>query len=115
MSLWFSHPLFLPSLVVIVTIPALGNLAITGIYHRAAVLHGGDGGKNRPTGRHLWRLCLLGVLAGIQRLCAGRGDPQNWTGGQGGKSVVITADGILAADGLKRGAAELCAGVCNAL
>ena len=74
MSLWLTYPLLLPSLIVGVH-RAVGDVAIAGIYHRAAVFHGGDDRQNRSAGGHLRRFCLVGFLAGIQRLCAWRGDP----------------------------------------
>ncbi len=47
MSLWLTYPLLLPSLIV-GSPSCVGDVAIAGIYHRAAVLHGGDDRQNRP-------------------------------------------------------------------
>jgi hypothetical protein len=54
---------------------AVGDVAAAGIYHRAAVFRGGDDRQNRAAGGDLRRLCLVGVLAGVQRLCARDRDP----------------------------------------
>lgn len=70
MSLWLTHPLFLPSLIVGVTIvlwaTSLLPEFITALLFFAAAMMA----KNRSAGGDLRRLCLFGVLAGVQRLCA---------------------------------------------
>ncbi|SUG68690.1 putative periplasmic protein [Salmonella enterica subsp. enterica] len=43
MSLWLSHPLFLPSIIVGVTILLWGDFATAGVYDRTAIFCCGDG------------------------------------------------------------------------
>ncbi len=70
MSLWLTHPLFLPSLIVGVTIvlwaTSLLPEFITALLFFAAAMMA----KIAPPEGDLRRLCLFGVLAGVQRLCA---------------------------------------------
>ncbi|STQ08319.1 Uncharacterised protein [Enterobacter cloacae] len=40
MSLWLTHPLFVPSAIVGGHHCVMGDVAIAGIHYRAAVLHG---------------------------------------------------------------------------
>lgn len=69
MSLWLTHPLFLPSLIVGVTIvlwaTSLLPEFITALLFFAAAMMA----KIAPP-EVIRRLCLFGVLAGVQRLCA---------------------------------------------
>jgi len=52
----------------------MGDVAIAGVHYRAAVLHGGNDCEDRLAGGDFRRFCLVGFLAGLQRIRARRGD-----------------------------------------
>ncbi len=74
MSLWLTHPLFIPSLVVGITIllwaTSLLPEFITALLFFAVAMVA----KIAPADVIFWWLCVVGVLAGLQWLCAGDRD-----------------------------------------
>ncbi len=114
MSLWLSHPLFLPSIIVGLTIllwatSLLPEFMTALLFFAAAmiakiappeVIFGGFASSA------FW-LVFSGFVLGIAI--------RNRAGGQGGTGAFVASDGFLAADGRQRGAAQLCAGVCDAV
>ena len=116
MSLWLSHPLFLPSIIVGITIllwatSLLPEFMTALLFFAAAmiakiappeVIFGGFASSA------FW-LVFSGFVLGIAIRKTGLAD-------RAARSVaLVAADRLLAADGRQRGAAQLCAGVCDAV
>ena len=106
MSLWLTHPLLLPSLIVGVTI-VLWATPLLPEFITALLFSRRRWPPESPAGSNLRRLRLVCLLAGVQRLCAGCGDSENRPADRAARalSAKLTDSG---ADGGKRCATELC-------
>ena len=93
MSLWFSHPLFLPSLIIAITIVLWATLAVAGVYDRAAVF-GGDDRQNCAAGSDLWRVCLVSILAFPAASFSGIAIRKTAAGGPCGTGAIGATDGL---------------------
>ena len=115
MSLWFSHPLFLPSLIVGVTIllwaTSLLPEFITALLFFAAAMTA----KIAPPDVIFGGFASSAFWLVFSGFVLGGGDSQDGISRPGRASAVGKANGFLAVDGRQRGATELCTGVRDAL
>ena len=79
MSLWLTHPLFVPSAIVGVTI-VLWATSLLPEFITALLFFTAAMTARIARRRSFWRLCLVCLLAGVQRLCAWCGNPENRSG-----------------------------------
>ena len=93
----------------------MGHGEAAGVPGCAAVLRGGDGAARRTGRAGVLRLPVVGLLAGAERLRAGRRHPQGGPGRPRRAPARLAPVRLLAAAGRRRGAADLCPGLRHAV
>ncbi|MNG98452.1 hypothetical protein D3C78_980340 [compost metagenome] len=93
----------------------MGNVAFAGVSGCAAVFCCGDGVTASADGSGVFRVCLIGILAGIERLCAGDGHSFYGAGRSAGQPYSAATGWLLATIGGRSSGHQLCAGLCHAV